>query len=346
MILPVQQRGGPDLRQLSLADLGRIQRSLTRRVVARDEANIVGVGFGPKRRNGQAQPGIAARFLVRHKRARVPKSRSIAPTEPVRLLDRSRRRYEEFVFATDVIEAPPPRPVGVSLQQPRNRGTTAAVMRWTSQNPVPEDLSVENFQDPRWRWGLLTVSHMFAEHDTGTAAIRRISFGADQPLSIEGRLVAAGRLPGGPDIALLETGLDRLWLSGFLPTPNTRSFATADEPDILRWIRSGLQGYAHGPGRTTAWRLELYLPEQVLPTLGRLEHLIMVAAEGPAPDRQPHFRPGTSGAVFAGAGLPAGLQIAAVAPGYDLAYAQLFLSSLPWLRQQLKARRLGIVRVF
>lgn len=315
-------------------------------MVTRDQDNIVGVGFGPKRRGGRAEPGIAARFLVRHKRAQVPESRRIAATESVRLLDRTARQYDEFVFATDVIEAPPPRPVGVSLQQPRNRGTTAAAVRWTSHNTVPEDLSVEDFRDPRWRWGLLTVSHMFAENDTGSAAVRRLSFGPDQPLSIEGRLVTAGRLPGGPDIALLETGLDRLWLSGFLPNPTARSFTTADESDVLRWIGSGLQGYAHGPGRTVAWRFELYLPEQTLPRLGKLEHLILVAAEGPAPDRQPHFRPGTSGAVFAGGGLPAGLQIAAVAPGYELSYAQLFLSSLPWLRRRLRARRLGIVRVF
>lgn len=333
-----------DVGALSLDDLQNIQRTLERRVGSRDASNIIAVGFGPKCRRGETEKGLAARFLVRRKKRDVAESRRIEPVEPVRLLDRSKGRYRQLLLKTDVIQTRRVRPVGVRVQARARVATTAAVVRWTTRQPPPPDPQSGDPHDPRWRWGLLTVAHLFDGATGREGQIERVDACGGQPATIDGSLVAAGRVPGGPDAAVMETGLDRLWLSGFLPDPVVHPPRLATEADVLEWIRDGTSGYVHGAGFVRRWRFGMYLPEQTISGLGRLRHVIRIHADPQDRDLRP-FAPGTSGSILVTAGVPAGMQVAAESPSYQTAYAQLFQATAPWLRESLGATHAVLARV-
>lgn len=332
-----------DLESLSLDDLHHVQRTLQHRVGSRDGANILAVGFGPKCRGGEMIEGLAARFFVRRKKSHVAKSRRIEPVEPVRLFDRRRRRYRQLRLSTDVVQTQPPAPVGVAVRDGSRQATAAAVIRWSTRQPPPPDPQASEPDDPRWRWGLLTVAHLF-DASTREGRIERVHACGAQPTTIDGAVVAAGRLPGGPDAAVMETGIDRLWLSGFLPDPSAQHPRLAAEDDVLRWIPRGTDGYVHRAGPVRRWRFATYLPEQTIPRLGRLRHVIQFHSDTADHDRHP-FAPGTSGSVLVVGGVPAGMQVAAESPNYRTGYAQLFVASWPWLRERLAATRAVLVRV-
>lgn len=329
---------------LSLDDLQNIQRTLERRVGSRDPANIIAVGFGPKRRGEEIEKGLAARFLVRRKRGKVPIARRIQPVEPVRLLEPAAARYRQLLLKTDVVQTRRPHPVGVRVRDGARAATTAAVIRWTTRQPPPLDPRPDDPDDPRWRWGLLTVAHLFDGKIRREGQIERIDACGGQPATIEGSVVAAGRLPGGPDAAVMETGLDRLWLSGFLPDPTVGPLPIAAEADVMEWIREGTSGYIHPAGPVRRWRFATYLPEQTIPALGRLRHVIEFHADSADHHLQP-FGPGSSGSILIAAGAPAGMQVAAERPNYRTGYAQLFAATGPWLRERLAATRVVLVRV-
>lgn len=338
-----------DADSLSLDDLRHLQRTLQRRVGSRDAANIVAVGFGPKSRGGETQEGLAARFFVRRKKSRVAESRRIQPVEPVRLFDRRQGRYRQLQLATDVVQIRPPAPVGVAVRDGTRRATTAAVIRWTTRRPPPPDPQSGDPGDARWRWGLLTVAHLFDGRAPVASSARevkvdRVDACAAQPPAVDGAVVAAGRLPGGPDAAVMETGIDRLWLSGFLPDPSAHHPRLAAEADVLRWIHQGTDGYVHRAGPVRRWRFATYLPEQTIPGLGRLRHMIQFHSDAVDDALQP-LAPGTSGSVLVAGGVPAGMQVAAQSPDYQIGYAQLFAASWPWVRERLAATRVVLVRV-
>jgi hypothetical protein len=165
----------------------------------------------------------------------------------------------------------------------------------------------------------------------------------------------------------VETGLDRLWLSGLLDRPDVASIEIAEAKQMLRWIHGGTQGnhlaaQTNGQRDSTSnpaidrprgaipavrWRWETYYPTWQATTLGRLRQVIrfrVVPAETSMPHRLP-FGPGTSGAAITAGGIPIGMQIAAEAPHFEVGYAQSFEASLGWLRRRLRCTRLSIVQL-
>lgn len=352
-----------DPESLTLEDLRNLQRSLERRAAKRDAANVLAVGFGPKMTRGEMLPGFAARFLVQQKTDRISARQQIPAVERVRLFDKSSGRFRKLALPTDVIQGKWPRPVGVRLFDGTRQATTAAVLRWTTRTPPPPPPSRADPSDPRWRWGLLTVAHVFAGRwsiglrrsglppvEVGRAQprVERAVACGNGPAMIEGSLVAAGRLPGGPDAAVVEAGLDRLWLSGLLPKPAAEPLQIAAEGDLLRWIREGVRGYAHGSTTVTSWRFAMYLPEQAIPRLGRLRHVIQFTADDPpiaAPESPAPFGPGNSGSVLVAGGVPLGIQVAGESPGFRTGYAQAFTAIQPWLVRSLGATEVMLVRI-
>ncbi len=237
------------------------------------------------------------------------------------------------------------------------------IVRWTTRRPLPALPAADELSDaPDWRWGVLTVSHLFAGGGQADSALpsqpaqlRRLARCELGPESIGGRVAVRGRVPGGPDLALVETGLDRLWLSGFLPRVAMEPISVAGEPELLRWTSQGTQGSLIGSaGAILAWQWRTFYPQLSIAGLGRLTGIVRYeyaasskATAGPEysqTTRQP-FGPGSSGSVLLAGGIPIGLQVAAMQPDYRIGYAQTFWASLPWLQNRLKAAALAIVHV-
>lgn len=359
---------------LSLDRLRRIQDTLARRVIERDPANIQAVGFAPVKaelaptvKAGRSTFPVVAQFDVWQKRHRVPPAKRITQQESLRLLNRSTGKYDAIDLATDVRQSGAVIPTGVQISVPGRRAVAAIVVRWTSTRPVPPPPpSSDDGEDPRWRWGVLTVSHLFASMGQGSAGqgsagqgsagqgsegqaarLQRKVICGDGPRAVSGRVVARGRIPGGPDIGLVETGLDRLWLSGFLPRVDVEEIGSATEADLLRWTSLGTTGQLFADNRSRPWRWQTYYPSLHIEGLGRLRHVIRYDLTDTAENLQPStaFGPGTSGGVLVAGGIPIGIQVAAMQPSYQIGYAQSFIASLSWLQERLQATSLAIVRV-
>ncbi len=342
----------PSMANLSFDHLRRIQATLLRRAQQRDAENIRAVGFAPglsnrqMSGNGSTSP-ITAQFDVHHKLTRVPDTKRIEQLESVRLLDRSTRHYAQLTLATNVLQAGAIVPTGVRVSAAEEYATTSAVVRWTKVTPIPDLPTARDSDDPRWRWGVLSVAHLFASAVGPSAArssiARRVTCNTG-PHSIDGRVVARGRVPGGPDISLIETGLDRLWLSGFLIRPGEPTLPPANEKQIVNWVSQGTSGSFLGDGVVHAWTWRTFYPELAIERLGKLEQVIRYEATGSGLSSGP-FGPGSSGGVLVAGGIPIGMQIAAMQPDYRVGFAQTFHVSLAWLRRQLRASALQLVSV-
>lgn len=346
----VPSQAGPE--PLSFDRLRRLQASLTRRVVHRDTENIQQVGFAPQRTDRPvivSEPSLAvtAQFDVTRKLQHVPSEQSVAPVETVRLLDRRSRNYLQFGLQTDVLPTGNVVPTGVRVENGAEFATASAVVRWTKIAPASAIDTIEQAQAPGWRWGVLCVAHLFTKRSAATTAQarveRQISCGVG-PASVQGDVVARGRVPGGPDISLIETGLDRLWLSGLLSRPNAPKLIPASEPQLLDWISNGTEGTFLGDGVTHAWQWQTFYPELHIASLGRLRHIVRYQASDNANNHHP-FGPGSSGGVLVAGGIPIGLQIAAINPAFQVGFAQSFDVSLQWLKNRLRATALHIVHL-
>ncbi len=334
-----------DLGEVTIEDLRKLQHTLQRRARARDDGNHVAIGFGPKVTAGIRYAGMTARFVVRRKARRVSPDRRIPEIESVRLLQTGSGRYRVMSIATDVIESPSVGPVGVAVDHAGIGATSALVIRWSNTRPAPSSPNADDWEDSRWRWGLVTVAHAVSGPLQRRTTIERLAKCNQGPASIEGRILVKGRLPGGPDCAVLETGAERLWLSGFLMRPNLGYLSEVREQDIMRWIRSGSHGYIHSLRKTGEWELDSYYPQRTIETLGNLQHVVQISQRGRLLGPTP-FAPGTSGAVLIEGGIPIAMQVAATMPDYQTGFAQCFSATIPWLRQALQATSLGIIGVF
>ncbi len=353
--------------QLTLERLQRIQATLERRVAARDPDNIRQVGFAPQlapesvHREPSAPPAtdtvatdtshalnlpITAQFDVRLKLQRLPSHKRIESFEAVRLLERTSRSYLTLKLATDVLQTEEILPTGVRVQSGDDYATTSSVVRWTKVAPMPPIANVEDAQDSRWRWGVLTVAHLF--HKPGSPAsvtrVERLASCGLGPDTVRGQVIAQGRVPGGPDISLIETGLDRLWLSGMLPQPAGPSLRIAGERQLLPWIAHGTVGTYIGDGAAHPWQWQTFYPQLSIPQLGRMRHIVRYRCTAEHTSVQP-FGPGSSGGVIVAGGIPIGLQVAATSPSFQDAFAQCFDVSLIWLKKQLRATALDLVHL-
>lgn len=334
---------------LNFDRLRRIQTTLTRRARERDRGNIRAVGFAP----GQAEPReaagsanlpITAQFDVQRMLPNVVAAQRIEPIEAVRVLDRQSRHYLQLALATDVMPTGEIVPTGVRIDSDSQFATTSTVVRWTTSLPVPGVPTAFGSEDPRWRWGLLSVAHLFGSDASqpAPAGVERQLTCGQGPDRIAGRVVARGRAVGGPDISLIETGLDRLWLSGMLNKPEAPNIVPAEELQLLRWITHGTDGIFLGDGVQHGWRWQTYYPELAIEGLGKLQHVVRYEALQAAADSDP-FGPGSSGGLLLAGGIPIGIQVAAMRPGYRVGFAQTFDASLVWLQKQLRATALHIV---
>lgn len=349
--MPVQQRS------LGLDCLRRIQSTLTRRAAEYDPEYFVSIGFAPSKQHGRAAHDACLPFVaqidVRQKQIPLSSNSTIRPVERVRLFNRNAQRYEQLRCYTDVRPVDRVVPTGVSVTSGIGIATTSIVVRWSTLHPAPPmKMDDDGAEDPNWHWGLVTVAHLFkdsAGESTGSqrsARVRRLTDCGNGPRQITGRLVARGRVPGGPDIALLETGLQRLWLSGFLPRLDLEPIATAEERDLMRWTTHGTQGSFVGHHNRHAWRWQSFYPELSIQGLGKLKGIVRYDFVGPERemDLDP-FGPGASGGVLLAGGIPIGIQVAAMEPHYRVGFAQTFWSSIPWLTKRLGISKLVIVNV-
>lgn len=346
---------------LTLDRLRRIQATLERRVAGRDPANIRQVGFAPQAAErgrsersasqltthpSSASLPVTAQFDVKRKRQRPPAGERIESVESVRLLERASRTYLTLELDTDVLETGDILPTGVRVENGGDYATTSAVVRWTKVEPAPSIGNLEDAQDFRWRWGVLTVAHLFSNllGARGGARVERLATCGAGPETVRGQMIARGRVPGGPDISLIETGLDRLWLSGLLPRPHGPPLATASQQQLLHWIAMGSEGVYIGDGVAHHWRWQTFYPELSIPQLGRLRHIVRYQSTGVQTKAIP-FGPGSSGGVLVAGGIPIGIQIAATGPLFQEAYAQCFDVSLAWLKRRLRATALELVHL-
>ncbi len=337
---------------LNFDRLRRIQATLSRRGAERDGENVRAIGFTPQRSDRPAElPDsglpVTAQFDVLRKLKRVSDDKRIEPVEAVRLLDRDSRQYHQLALSTAVRQTGEVVPTGVRVGFGSEFATTSLVVRWTTTVPVPALPTAEEAEDPRWRWGLLSVSHLFATEQSGRptrARVERRTLCGVGPAEIQGRLIARGRVPGGPDVSIIETGLDRLWLSGFLIDPSSPSIVPADEPRLLQWVTLGTNGSFLGDGVQHAWTWQAYYPVLAIDQLGKLEQVIRYEVNGGDSIVAP-FGPGSSGGVVMAGGIPIGLHVAAMRPDYRVGFAQTFQVSLAYIRKQLRASTLQIVSV-
>jgi len=342
----VENRSG-----LSLDALRRMQATLTQKGQQRDGENIRAVGFAPVKSTsgwigGEHSMPVTAQFDVRRKWADISPDQRIEPWESVRLLDRESRHYQRLHLRTDVVTTGDLVPTGVRISVGRAFATASVVVRWTKLVPVPPAPTENAPQDPRWRWGVLSVAHLFADRPPTSSAVqieRRKTCGSG-PQTIEGRVLARGRVPGGPDVSLIETGLDRLWLSGFIPRLNAPVIAPAQESHLLQWISRGTTGVFLGDGVMYGWSWRTYYPQLAIETLGNLQQVVRYELNAEHVSPTP-LGPGSSGAVLVAGGIPIGLHIAAERPDFRVGFAQTFAVSLSWLSKQIRASQLAIVGI-
>lgn len=318
-------------------------------MVSRDAENIRSVGFSPAPPGSATESTVQARFDVVRKRKRVSPSKRIEAIEPVRLLDRSTATYRELALPTRVRQTGEVIPTGVAISTEDDRATTSAVVRWTGVRPTPPRPDKQTPDDPRWRWGLMTVSHLFVgrgDQDCHTrAVVRRVAACGDGPDAIGSRVAARGRIPGGPDIAVVETGWDRLWLSGFIPEIGLPPLTIVSGQDLSRWTRTGTSGNFVGDEVVAPWTWQAFYPTLSVPTLGRLQHIVAYKHASKQTDSGAPFGPGRSGGVLVASGLVLGVQVAAMRPRFDVGYAQTLDVSLAWLKKKLRATALECVHV-
>jgi len=334
---------------LSLDALRRLQQTFLQRVATRDRENIRSVGFTPAQLTANNRYGVAAQFDVARKLKRVPQPRRIEPIETVRLLDRRTRHYQELELPTQVRQIREVIPTGVAIATEDDRATTSLVVRWTTVRPTPPKPDTEQPDDPRWRWGLLTVSHLFvgrgSTESRHRARVRRVAVCGAGPLTIRSRVVVRGRIPGGPDVALVETGWDRLWLSGFVREIGSPPLQVAAASDLRRWVSAGTRGQFVGDGVSFPWSWQTYYPTLSIRGLGRLEQVVACKVSADRNEGKQPFGPGSSGGAITAEGLVIGIQVAAMQPRFDVGYAQTMEVSFAWVEKKLRASALEVVAV-
>ncbi|TWU10709.1 hypothetical protein Poly21_46150 [Allorhodopirellula heiligendammensis] len=329
--------------------LRRLQQTLMRRVASRDADNVRSIGFAPAVSNRASDAIVQARFDVARKARDVSAQQRIEPVEPVRLLDRSTDAYHELQLPTQIRQTGEIVPTGVAISTSDERATTSVVVRWTTVDPEPPRPDQDHPDDPRWHWGLLTVSHLFVgrgDRDSQTrAAVRRVAACGHGPDAIRSRVAARGRIPGGPDIAVVETGWDRLWLSGFIPEIGLPPLTVVTGEDLSNWTRTGTTGNFVGDAVIVPWTWQAFYPTLAIPTLGRLQHIVAYERVTAENANQATFGPGSSGGVLITGGIVLGVQVAGMRPTFEVGYAQTLDISLKWLKNKLRATRLELVNV-
>lgn len=351
----------------------RAQRTLLRRFRALDPKNVLAVGFGPKVVAGETTAALSTRVFVRRKRAARSAKRSLIPAScTIRCRCPHAGVYRTWVMPTDVEEARAPRGTGVQVSflsagRPSNRRTKAVsslVVRWSDARPevgtgtAPSDsvaagMAGASFPETAMRYGLLTVAHAIPTGAGGGVVIARKTVCGDQPTEIEGQVIYRGLRAGAPDAAIVETTFDRLWLSGFLRSTTHDELPLVAPADWLTWLDRGAEGYWHGDRVVGRWLFSAYFPRLTISGLGSLEHVIRFRWGGgdgnraAAPRRGGPFSPGTSGAALLQGGRVAALQVAAEAPVFEDAYAQLLSPALDAVQQRFPhGSDLGLIGVF
>lgn len=341
---------------LTLDCLRRIHATLLQRRPDSSALQVRSVGFVPHGSQSASPADKSKHFDMLVQYDVQPASES-EPVEPlaswqlVRLRDRQSGRYRQLeVKVQPKVTGGGVVPSGVRIDAENDFATTSVVVCWTKALPTPPLPTEAKPDDPRWRWGIISVAHLFAAPQGaghGAARIARRVNCRIGPANVAGRVVARGRVPGGPDISLIETGLDRLWLSGFIDHIAAPAIAAANESQLLRWISQGADGLLLGNRVVVPWRWQAFYPELAIDGLGKLKHVVSYevpdAKTTPPPQMMAPLGPGTSGSVIVAGGIPIGLHVAARQPDFRVGYAQSLDLSLAWLKQQTQASHLRII---
>lgn len=316
--------------QLTRDEAHRLQRSISRGLTDAADDNILAVGFGAATKRGRHDPDrpFAACVYVARKKKSPGKGTRVRGEVSVRL--KRGDRFVRVTVPTDVVEAPRLAPSGRFVtRQGEWLGSAGVVVAW--KRSVPE-----------WRWGVVTVGHLFDGTSGSAASLRAVlPNGAQLPCD---RLFRSARTEH-LDSALLEVEPADLVLHGVTAVtspPTARPF----------WAQNALVSAIHAASESNQplvgaslrsfadvapFEVTHYFPEsdQLIPELGNLFDFILVRATeetDPAP-----FIGGTSGSAFDIAGLGAAVQVGHDVDTSMIGAAQFLDTQLFWVRGKLNA---------
>lgn len=336
--------------------LRRLQQTVLRKLRRIDGDNLWAIGFGPKVVDGNCTNRFSIRIFVQRKRKRLPHSRRIPDALTVRLFRRDAGRYDTYLLQTDLEETERVALTGVVVRGPTAekssgskktvtaQSTTSILLRWLDPRIKEDECRQRALTFSAYRWGLLTVGHLVQQKSADVFTIDR-NTNCDGPTTVQGRIVKLKPTRNAPDVVLIESSYEALALSGFVPVAESLPLQPISLGEVTSWLAAAHEGFWHGPRELSRWQFSTYFPELVLPSLGRLEHIIRFQQLG-SEGRHALLRPGTSGAILAYQGRPLAMQLAAEAPGFKYGYSQALFYSLDWLRDRLAIAQLEIANVF
>ena len=290
---------------LTSDELRRIHDSALRRLRACDAENVVAVGFGRALKAGRFDPKRATCLCiyVKRKRRRVSARRRL----PSQITVRWRRgaTLMAHTFPTDILEVGKLRAAARPSLAQGDAFVVGIRVRWRRVR--------SRMVESAW----LTVGHPFYGSTVREAA--RIAW--------PWRVLLRSRRGSRFDAALLENPGegsvgDNAGDARHLPVVTLE--ALRDLP--------GAEGELVAESRRGEIRFQAYLPRLEVPGVGRLVHVVSALGD------RGTFEPGVSGASWLVGGLPAAMQVAAVASLFELGFGQALTSTLVWAEQALSLR--------
>jgi hypothetical protein len=272
---------------------------------------------------------LAIRVYVGQKRVRVAATQRIPARVSVRL-----KRDQGFIrldLPTDVVPLPPLVPSGRFVTRFGEwLGAAGAVVAWRQSAPT-------------WRWGIVTVGHLFSEVPGESVTIQAQPH--EGPRLPGQRLVTSARTDL-LDASLIEVLPADLTLHGIaIPALSPTEMDYWVQNELAIRLRSAflaqapLFGQSWRPFAPVGFLTGDYFPttHQLIPDLGNLIDVMLVETRTVVDP--PAFARGTSGSAWTVEGRPAALQV-----GRDLATSmtgvgQFLDTQLAWLRQRLEQQK-------
>ena len=290
---------------LTRDELRRIHDSALRRLRACDAENVVAVGFGRALKAGRFDPDrvTCLCIYVKRKRRRVSARRRLPSSLTVRW-----RRGDTLMahtFPTDILEVGNLRAAARPSSAQGDAFVVGIRIRWRRVR--------SRMVESAW----LTVGHPFYGSTVREAA----------RIAAPWRVLLRSRRGSRFDAALLEdrgegSVGDNAGDAHHLPVVTLE--ALRDLP--------GEEGELVAESRQGEIRFQAYLPRLEVPGVGRLVHVVSATGD------RGTFEPGMSGASWLVGGLPAAMQVAAVASLFQVGFGQALTSTLVWAEQALSLR--------
>lgn len=330
----------PDqVRDLSVEELGRIQKTLVRRLRSVGDRNVIAVGFGAKRRKNRIRRGVlAARYLVRRKRMPRVKKHRILGRVVVRL-----KRPEgivRVVLPTDVEEILDTAETGAHIPATSSTRlcTTGLIVRW-----LPTNSGNSNNVDS-WKWGFLTVSHSFDGVPRPFFPQIQLPNGVTVVSKLHRKTRPAEKIDAA--ILLIE---DRATLdgTGFVTTdPLPPAIPVRDSEQLRSDANTGAKGRSHRvstdgfPYTPVHFQAADFHPDG-FPIGGRKRKHILHVTQS----QSGAFETGTSGSAWDVQQMPAAIQLGAN-PDFADGFGQCLSTIRAWALEKLNAAELLVMKLF